>query len=632
MAFPSSPIEGQIYKNKYYSVASNSWNDLQVSTDGTFTSPSNELMATTQAVQTFVSGKTSFSVGQVYTQYTGTPTPASIFGGTWADISASISQSAKGGVYASGTNANGSWIQWADGTMYCWFQSPVSLTINTAYGGIFYSSQTTFTFPQPFLSGNIPVVTLNASKGTLSGFEWGSQIVATTTTNFQFSLLGATASDNAFPEYTAIGKWSATPVSPSTFWQCTNTGGTAGTPTLIQSAIYASGNNSNGYYVQYTDGTMIQWGGGLNSAGNPTVVLNFPQSFIDVSYRASFTVTRPAVATVLGGMVTSKSNNYCLVCLTYVVNSGITGFTGDSFDWQVIGKWSSQTVPAPAGGIVAAGIFDSGTNSNGSWIRYVDGTMECWGRNSSLVNGSPGQYPSLLYYKSVTVTFPQPFISLPTVTSAIEANGNDGMGGNVGSVTNISVVVTGYAGVAGAFIVSWRAIGKWSTGVQISPNTYSIVAPGTLVQVITASSGFVNQTISSTTPVLITGMSCTIVPKYPNSLILIEAQVSASWTYVSSVHIYKNGADLILNHGDNNQSGGSNALTTRFLAVESTDGNNVTQLPVMYQDTPGVTTAVTYDIRANAGWSGAVSTLYINNRAGLDMLGCSFMKISEIKQ
>lgn len=62
------------------------------------------------------------------------------------------------------------------------------------------------------------------------------------------------------------------------------------------SKIIESGSNSNGYYMKYSDGTMIQYGGvGITvdtprSQGGLTyysgaAIIDFPQSFIDNNYQ-----------------------------------------------------------------------------------------------------------------------------------------------------------------------------------------------------------------------------------------------------------------------------------------------------------------------------------------------------------
>lgn len=171
-----------------------------------------------------------------------------------------------------------------------------------------------------------------------------------------------------------------------------------------------------------------------------------------------------------------------------------------------------------------------------------------------------------------------------------------------------------------------------SNGTIAIHTGHKLYAPGSVVQVVTATSGFVNQTISSTSPVALSGLSVAITPKFSNSKILIEGVVTASWTYVASLHIYKNGSDMIGNHGGNNQSGGATALWTRWNSAQDLSSNQVWPLPVIYWDSPGTTSPITYDFRANSGWSGGSNSFYLNNRDNLDMLGSSYIKLTEVAQ
>ena len=162
---------------------------------------------------------------------------------------------------------------------------------------------------------------------------------------------------------------------------------------------------------------------------------------------------------------------------------------------------------------------------------------------------------------------------------------------------------------------------------------YSQMPTGSVLQVVTASSGFTNQTISSASPVLLSNMSVSITPKFANSKIIITGMVSASWSYVASLHIYKNGVELIGNHAGNNQSGGGTALFTHYQSSqESSRPNQIFSFPVLYADLPNTTSATTYDFRANSGWGGGSEAFYFNNRNSLDMLSSSWIMVQEIKQ
>ena len=109
------------------------------------------------------------------------------------------------------------------------------------------------------------------------------------------------------------------------------------------------------------------------------------------------------------------------------------------------------------------GVVESGSNDNGYWVKYSDGTMECYGTKSyeSTAFAATGN----VYYRDLSgVTFPVPFkeneIIVPTCSMAM---------GNVGAITPISVSNTGISGFsvlsasssARGITVYWRAIGKW---------------------------------------------------------------------------------------------------------------------------------------------------------------------------
>jgi hypothetical protein len=165
------------------------------------------------------------------------------------------------------------------------------------------------------------------------------------------------------------------------------------------------------------------------------------------------------------------------------------------------------------------------------------------------------------------------------------------------------------------------------------PSEHKLYAPGSVVQVVYASSGFVNQTINSVSPVALTGLTATITPKFANSMILIEGLVSASWSYVSGLHIFKNGSDLIPNHGGTQQSGGATALWIHYQSSQESDRpNQVFPFPVLYRDFPESTSPVTYDFRANSGWAGGSVAFYLNNRSTADMLSSSYIKLTEVAQ
>lgn len=68
----------------------------------------------------------------------------------------------------SGSNSNGSWVKFADGTMICTKRLSIITPITTAWGSLYESGKVSLgNFPQPFISKPILSVTNNSSAGAL---------------------------------------------------------------------------------------------------------------------------------------------------------------------------------------------------------------------------------------------------------------------------------------------------------------------------------------------------------------------------------------------------------------------------------------------------------------------------------
>ena len=111
---------------------------------------------------------------------------------------------------------------------------------------------------------------------------------------------------------------------------------------------------------------------------------------------------------------------------------------------------------------VGAGIIESGSNSNGSWVKYGDGTMEQWGATAidcaTLQNTAIGTYGWSYYYGSTALPFPKQFHS---ADSLLVSNGS-GIGARYSSVTTsgFTAYAINDAPVNPAY-VSWLAKGRW---------------------------------------------------------------------------------------------------------------------------------------------------------------------------
>ena len=131
-----------------------------------------------------------------------------------AEISGIVTQSSgvpTGAIVEEGSNANGQYTRWADGTQICSFLQDTSVVTSFAVGNIFlYNALNTLTFPAPFIAppntGNASRFThpVNGSAGTTRG--WGHISSATTTATSMLSW-GYAATGAMYLGYVAVGRW-----------------------------------------------------------------------------------------------------------------------------------------------------------------------------------------------------------------------------------------------------------------------------------------------------------------------------------------------------------------------------------------------------------------------------------------
>ena len=156
--------------------------------------------------------------------------------------------------------------------------------------------------------------------------------------------------------------------------------------------------------------------------------------------------------------------------------------------------------------------------------------------------------------------------------------------------------------------------------------------PGTVIQMASASAGPARQTITSGTPVVITGLSVDFTPRKSDSKILISAYISSGVTHVSSYGVFQDGSATASTTGYTN-SNEPNMDATYYEGGGTASTNYLVQIPILTTLDAGNTNQRTYDIRATAGWAGAGPyTLYINDRAQSDMASFSRMFIYEVAQ
>jgi hypothetical protein len=111
-----------------------------------------------------------------------------------------------GAIIEQGSNANGSFTKFADGTMICRGISPTALLVNTAGGNVFHSGANfTFTFPVTFVGG-VPCVSVNAITSG-SYYCWGCVEGSTTMAAVLARVVSPVSGTSAYLCYTAVGRW-----------------------------------------------------------------------------------------------------------------------------------------------------------------------------------------------------------------------------------------------------------------------------------------------------------------------------------------------------------------------------------------------------------------------------------------
>lgn len=117
-------------------------------------------------------------------------------------------------VVENGSNDNGSWIKFADGTMICKFTQIINVVVNTAWGSLYGGKCSVHDYPQEFI--DIPEASINlvanvdGNYGGWIGNNGGTDDIRPTKKNIgEFVMLRPTTTSNGYykVQVIAIGKW-----------------------------------------------------------------------------------------------------------------------------------------------------------------------------------------------------------------------------------------------------------------------------------------------------------------------------------------------------------------------------------------------------------------------------------------
>jgi hypothetical protein len=250
----------------------------------------------------------------------------------------------------------------------------------------------------------------------------------------------------------------------------------------------------------------------------------------------------------------------------------------------------------------------------------------------------------------VTLSLADNYIEAATTGGQVSVNGGTGYGTGGQITLRGSTAADNPGGVdffvgtspISALTINNAGVTTVPTGSRIRGiDVGSIVAPGMVVQVATAVAGPTRQTINTSTATAITGLSKEFTPKYANSLIIIQANISTSAFYVSSFGIYKDGAPTVSTAGFTNLNEPNMQVTIYKQAASNIHVDDLSIVPVFHTESAGSTTTRTYTVVATSAWNLTNNTppatpngntLYINDRGSSNMASFSHMFIYEIAQ
>ena len=161
-----------------------------------------------------------------------------------------------------------------------------------------------------------------------------------------------------------------------------------------------------------------------------------------------------------------------------------------------------------------------------------------------------------------------------------------------------------------------------------------LILPGDIIQM-KFSQNSIGQTIADTQNVtdgnaLINGLNIVMYPKRSNSVIVLEAHIHHSHSYVVSFGFIVNGTSAVSIPNNSNSSG---SQVTTYEGNNDTNHCSVTSFKVSPSN-PGAGTRMDIRIGATSSWGGDDTsyTLYINDRSSQDMSSLSSITAYEIAQ
>lgn len=164
--------------------------------------------------------------------------------------------------------------------------------------------------------------------------------------------------------------------------------------------------------------------------------------------------------TALSSDILNPSNN-----LSDVVN---TDTAADN-----IGAYRRGTIlgtVSQSGGVPTGAIIESGSNANGNYVKYADGTMICWGTKAAPTISAWSGSGTTFYSQLSSFSFPATFASTPTGHLTFSDNSVSGRAARLGafnfSTTGVNTIylvttVSGASTTSTGSNLYFMAFGRW---------------------------------------------------------------------------------------------------------------------------------------------------------------------------
>lgn len=144
------------------------------------------------------------------------------------------------------------------------------------------------------------------------------------------------------------------------------------------------------------------------------------------------------------------------------------GGAGGWNDWQTAySNGSILGAVSQVGGVPTGAIIERGSNANGEYVRFADGTQICYGTDASLTTADTAEGSFFRNLNPTTLNYPASFIiaphAVPFVNKANQASGGLNLAAHSGlspSPSSISMFLFGTFSGANGYL-AYVAVGRW---------------------------------------------------------------------------------------------------------------------------------------------------------------------------